>query len=129
MKYKAGDKVKIKSLEWYNSADKNEDGHIEGYNGVLFTMGMTKYCGCDAKIIEVRSSSEWKEFAKLDIDGCDWYWYDWMFDESFSDKEESPTDYDYEQLKEIAIELIRANVSPREVALWAKGIYKELKKK
>ena len=126
MEYKVGDKVRIKSLEWYKSADKNEDGHIEGYNGVLFTMGMTKYCGCDAKIIEVRSSSEWKGFAKLDIDGCDWSWYDWMFEENISENE---TDYDYEQLKEIAIELIRANANPRTVALLAKEIYKELKTK
>ena len=126
MKYKVGDKVRIKSLEWYKSADKNEDGHIEGYNGVLFTMGMTKYCGCDAKIIEVRSSSEWKGFAKLDIDGCDWSWYDWMFEENISENE---TDYDYEQLKEIAIELIRAKVSPSAVALCAKEIYKGLKTK
>ena len=38
-------------------------------------------------------------------------------------------DQNYEQLKEIAIELIRADVSPSAVAFLAKEIYKELKKK
>ena len=43
MKYKPGDKVKIKSLDWYN-ANKNEKGIIPcgDYN---FTELMTPLCG------------------------------------------------------------------------------------
>ena len=126
MKYKVGDKVRIKSLEWDNSANKSGKGHIEGSNGVLFNSGMTNYCGCDAEIIEVRPSKKGEELVKLDIDKGNWPWYDWMFEENISENE---TDYDYEQLKEIAIELIRADVSPSAVAFLAKEIYKELKKK
>ena len=129
MKYKVGDKVRIKSLEWYKSAKKNKGGHIENSSGVLFNAEMAIYCGCNAEIIEVRHSSEGQEFFKLDIDDGNWSWYNWMFDESFSDKGENQTAYDYEQLKEIAIELIRADVGPRTVALLAKEIYKELKTK
>ena len=126
MKYKVGDKVRIKSLEWYNSANKSGKGHIECSNRVLFNVGMTNYCGCDAEIIEVRCSTKGEAFVKLDIDEGNWSWYDWMFEENISENE---TDYDYEQLKEITIELIRANVAPRTVAFLAKEIYKELKKK
>ena len=49
MKYKPGDKVKIKSLEWYN-ANKNEKGIIPcgDYN---FTKLMTLLCG---KIVTIK---------------------------------------------------------------------------
>ena len=43
MKYKPGDKVKIKSLDWYN-ANKDETGRVMcDYIG--FCKEMTKYCG------------------------------------------------------------------------------------
>lgn len=126
MKYKVGDKVRIKSWEWYNNSNKNKNGHIQSYNEVLFNAGMTNYCGCHAEIIEVSRSTKGEELVRLDIDGGNWAWYDWMFEENISENE---TDYDYEQLKEIAIELIRANANPMAVAFLAKEIYKELKKK
>ena len=43
MKYKVGDKVKIKSLDWYNS-NKNEKG-LAMCNGLGFAASMTDYCG------------------------------------------------------------------------------------
>jgi hypothetical protein len=43
MKYKVGDKVRIKSLDWYN-ANKDENGRVYcDYIG--FCKEMTKYCG------------------------------------------------------------------------------------
>ena len=43
MKYKPGDKVRIKSLDWYN-ANKDEDGRVYcTYIG--FCKEMSKYCG------------------------------------------------------------------------------------
>ena len=49
MKYKVSDKVKIKSLDWYN-ANKAEDGEIYlGSN--TFVQLMSKYCGKIATII------------------------------------------------------------------------------
>ena len=119
MKYKVGDKVKIKSLEWYKNSQKNEYGsvkHDDARNS--FISSMTAYCGMKANITEVEGSH-----YILDVDNGDWWWQDFMFEEAFA------YDQNYEQLKEIAIELIRANVSPREVAFLAKEIYKELKKK
>ena len=118
MEYKVGDKVRIKSLEWY-SKNKNGLGNVSHYDtNNTFVSLMSAYCGMTANITEVEGSH-----YILDVDNGDWGWQDFMFEEAFA------YDQNYEQLKEIAIELIRANVSPREVALWAKGIYKELKTK
>lgn len=122
MKYKVGDKVRIKSLEWYNSANKDEFGTIRNDESYyIFLESMVQYVGKEATITKNNAS-----YYSIDIDDGKFAWNDWMFEENIS---ENGTDYDYEQLKEIAIELIRADVSPREVAFWAKEMYKELKKK
>ena len=48
MKYKPGDKVKIKSIEWYNE-NKDEDGRvIFDYTG--FCKEMISYCGKELTI-------------------------------------------------------------------------------
>lgn len=43
MKYKVGDKVQIKSIDWYNST-RNSDGWIN-LNGFKFNPDMKKFCG------------------------------------------------------------------------------------
>ena len=44
MKYKRGDRVKIKSLDWYNQ-NKDQHGRVAcGYH--VFTEEMSKFCGC-----------------------------------------------------------------------------------
>ena len=43
MKYKPGDKVRIKSLDWYNK-NKDADGRVY-CSYISFCKGMTKYCG------------------------------------------------------------------------------------
>ena len=73
MKYKVGDKVKIKSLEWYN---KNSEYSAVVQNGASFTDSMTKYCGKTAIVVEI-----YHESYDLDIDGDGWYWYDWMLED------------------------------------------------
>ena len=83
MKYKVGDKVRVKSLEWYdiNCADRGFT-----IDGVLFDPDMSVFCGNVANVERVSSN-----FYKLDIDGGSWCWYDWML-------EDEPTVSD--QLKE-----------------------------
>ena len=44
MKYKVGDCVRIKSLDWYNE-NKDEDGDIDCGDGMLFCDKMQEYCG------------------------------------------------------------------------------------
>ena len=51
MKYKPGDKVKIKSLEWYN-ANKDEDGRVM-FDYIGFCKEMTKYCGAVLTIMTI----------------------------------------------------------------------------
>ena len=44
MKYKRGDRVKIKSIDWYNK-NKDQHGRVAcGYH--VFTEDMSKFCGC-----------------------------------------------------------------------------------
>ena len=51
MKYKPGDKVRIKSIDWYN-ANKDEDGRVHcGYIG--FCKEMVKYCGAVLTIMTI----------------------------------------------------------------------------
>ena len=49
MKYKVGDKVKIKSVEWYDKY-RNHLGCVE-CEGVVFTKDMSAFCGAVMTII------------------------------------------------------------------------------
>jgi hypothetical protein len=48
MKYKPGDKVRIKSFDWYN-ANKDEEGRVR-CNFIYFCKDMMKYCGKELTI-------------------------------------------------------------------------------
>ena len=43
MKYKVGNRVRIKSLDWYNE-NKDKDGFVDA--GLIFDEYMSKFCGC-----------------------------------------------------------------------------------
>jgi hypothetical protein len=73
MKYKVGDTVRIKSIDWYNE-NKDVYGDIGD-----FVSSMAKYCGETAKIIEISVTGS----CLLDIDENRWFWLDYMFDENF----------------------------------------------
>lgn len=79
MKYKVGDKVKIKSLNWYNT-NKNKDGNVEC--SVLFTCPMSQYCGKTAIIIHVGFRS-----YNINLDNGHFFWTDNMFEENFNNME------------------------------------------
>lgn len=79
MKYKVGDKVKIRSLDWYN-ANKNENGNITFYRN--FTYIMSYYCGKIAKIINVKDKS-----YSINLDNGLYSWTDEMFEENINDME------------------------------------------
>lgn len=77
MKYKVGDRVKIKSLEWYNSLKKDSDGDVyleECHNYMV--SGMADILGKTA-IIEDTSS----KFYNINLDNGKWLWNDEMFEE------------------------------------------------
>ena len=75
MKYKIGDKVKVKSLEWYKSMDKDSFGSV-GSDDIKFIADMVMYCGKDAIVVGCYANS-----YELDIDEGDWSWYDWMLED------------------------------------------------
>lgn len=72
-KYKLGDKVRVKSLYWYNS-NKNEDGEIT-MNDLIFTKEMSKYCGEEFEICSISDD------GYMLLKCTDWCWSDWMFED------------------------------------------------
>ena len=74
MKYKIGDKVRVKSLEWYNE-NKNEFGNILCNETEYFLIYMSKFCG---SILTIKN-------IKVDIDAYEveengYCWTDDMFE-------------------------------------------------
>ena len=81
--YKVGDKVRVKSLDWYNT-NKNSEGTII-FNGFrIFDEDMSKFCG---KVVTIESyNSRWyyydiKEDEKVN------FWYDEMFEDPAIEEE------------------------------------------
>ena len=74
MKYKVGDTVRIKSIDWYNK-NRNSLGRVKG-----FMPEMYEYLGKEAIIVKCYECS-----YELNIDHHFWNWDDEMFDETFKD--------------------------------------------
>ena len=98
MKYKIGDKVKIKSLEWYNKM-KGPAGFIYLNDfGILFMEEMNVFCGKTATVV-----SNSGEQYQIDIDKNRWCWKDWMFEDDYlneSDSNGAELKYTIEVIKE-----------------------------
>ena len=76
MKYKVGDKVKIKSLDWYN-ANKNSEGAVL-FNGLcFFDEDMAKFCG---KVVTIEHYNGLWHSYEIKEDGKVNFWYDEMFE-------------------------------------------------
>ena len=80
MKYKVGDKVKVKSLDWYN-ANKDDHGMVRTSVGAIgFTESMVDFCDTVVTIKHVNSDTY---FIEEDIQpgfASGWYWTDDMFE-------------------------------------------------
>ena len=79
MKYKIGDKVRVKSLDWYEK-NKNYEGDVclraftdSSYN---FTNTMSEWCG---KVVTILSVDN--KYYDIVEDSCEWYWTDEMFED------------------------------------------------
>ena len=83
MKHKKGDKVQIKSLEWYKE-NKDCDGCV--YAELWFQPDMSEYCCKIATIADVMGTC-----YELDIDNGYWGWSDDMFEENVESKKEFAT--------------------------------------
>jgi hypothetical protein len=78
LKFKVGDKVRVKSLEWYNS-EKNDNGDI--LKGYKFTKKMSKFCG---NILTIRKVYNCFYFVYENNN----YWEDWMLEDEVITEEE-----------------------------------------
>ena len=73
MKYKVGDRVRIKSLDWYNK-NKNEDGII-GCGNANFIPDMKIYCGDILTICDIN-----EELSYYYVTGCQYTFKDEMIE-------------------------------------------------
>ena len=73
MKYKAGDRVRIKSIDWYNKNIKNNGIIICGSES--FTHIMSHFCDKVVTIVTIQDDC----YRILEDDG-DWYWTDEMIE-------------------------------------------------
>ena len=75
MEYKVGDKVRIKSLDWYNE-NKNEYGNVKCHL-YEFSATMRQYCGT---IRTIRRVDNFDKMYKMEEDGCFFDWTDEMIE-------------------------------------------------
>lgn len=76
MKYKSGDKVKIKNIDWYN-ANKNYEGEIIYEDFSVFDESMSEFCG---KVVTIAHINEKGKYYDIEEDGLVNYWSDDMID-------------------------------------------------
>lgn len=80
MKYKIGDKVKVKSLKWYNQK-KNEYGKVETSSNVLVPY-MSIFCGKECTICNIIEDASGDEFYYILLEDTSGYiWTDDMFED------------------------------------------------
>ena len=75
MKYNIGDKVLVKSIEWYN-ANKGEYGEIEEGGNFYFTSRMSDFCGKTVTIVKIYED----EGYIIQEDDQTFIWSDSMFE-------------------------------------------------
>lgn len=75
MKHKKGDKVKVKSRQWYDEK-KDEDGNVFSPHYTLVAQ-MAELCGKTATITAVHDHSYY-----INIDKCGYNWTDGMFEDN-----------------------------------------------
>ena len=80
-KLELGQKVTIKSLEWYNS-NKNEHTGIVKLTTESFVSDMSEYCGKTATIVDVFKDfdGEGDIMYRIDLDNRGWNWTEEMFE-------------------------------------------------
>jgi hypothetical protein len=83
MKYNVGDKVRIKSIDWYNT-NKDEYGVVE-LSTHVFVPEMSKYCGMIVTIEDVFEDVDGNVVYYME--GIDYDWIDEMIDIEYIDVE------------------------------------------
>lgn len=90
MKYKKGDEVKVKSLDWYN-ANKNSEGAIIFEDFHIFDETMSEFCG---KVVTIDAYNSRGNSYEIKEDGKVNYWIDDMFEGSDAEHQEKMVSLD-----------------------------------
>ena len=80
-KLELGQKVTIKSLDWYNS--NKEDTGVIKLTAEVFVEDMSEYCGKTATIVDVFKDLDGVDdniMYRIDLDNRGWNWTDEMFE-------------------------------------------------
>lgn len=80
MKYKVGDRVRVKSLEWYNK-NKDKEGYINHSDIVFFDPGMSKFCDSIITIKNIHIDD-----GAYSVKENSYYWTDDMLEENVEEK-------------------------------------------
>lgn len=104
LKYKVGDKVRVKSLEWYNE-NKNFEGNVytEENTGIYFSEFMSNLCG---KIVQIEKVNGDYSYY---VNGSSLFWQDWMFEPVTEEKQE---DIQEEKKEEKRNKIVEASLQP-----------------
>lgn len=76
MRYKKGDRVRVRSLEWYN-ANKNSEGAIIFHDFRIFDESMSEFCG---KVVTIDAYNQRGNYYDIKDDGNVNFWSDGMFE-------------------------------------------------
>ena len=100
MKYKIGDKVRVKSLEWYNE-NKGERGDVNLPN-IIFVSNMSKFCGQEYTICDVKTNTSTNvTYYGLEEDVLGYSWTDDMFERPVESNELNNVQDDEQTLKTV----------------------------
>ena len=85
MKYKVGDRVKVRSRAWWDKQPKDSAGNInlkhEYFPYIAFNDTMIKYCG---KMVHITKIDPVKKTYSIDEDSGFWSWSDEMFEPAYT---------------------------------------------
>jgi hypothetical protein len=81
MKYKIGDRVKIKSLDWFNDNKRVSDNSVVCESKRSFTEHMSKWCGQEVTIMSIEPSPMYGDYYTIDIDSGAYRWDDGMLED------------------------------------------------
>lgn len=100
MKYKVGDKVRVKSLEWYNE-NKGERGDVNLPN-ITFVSNMSKFCGRECTICDVKTNTSTNvTYYGLEEDVLGYSWTGDMFERPVESNELNKVQDDEQTLKTV----------------------------
>lgn len=122
MKFKVGDKVRVRSLEWYDD-NKNDEGYIFGLNNEInFIKAMAQYCG------QLFTIQEKENYYYLLYDNV-FCWQDWMLEDEAFNEEEKQENKNSMETKEMTKEEVFVYLNDTKILCTSKEESKKVQEK